>query len=244
MTSIYNDVKLFYPGFMLDSGVVDHDVEMIASVFREPIGCRVLEIGANTEPISLALAKAGYSATGIDKKRYELFYHVKLLYYGDKFGIMWNDPTGLTLTNFSFIQDDFLTHDFGDMKFKAIVSTSTIEHVGFGDIGLDGVKLDVEDGDCRAMDKIYDILFDGGTVYLTVPVGVWEVSNEGWRVYDEQHIRERIIRKFLVSGMFFFASAGFTHENTFVPDGSFISKDEAFSNRGPSASVMLILKKG
>ena len=244
MVSIYNDVKFFYPGFVIpDSGTVDHDVEITARMFNEGVGCRVLEIGANQEPLLIALARAGYAATGIDKKRYEIVYRGSLIYINNRFGMMWHEPVGSALLNFSFIQDNFITHDFGDMKFKAVVSTSTIEHVGFEDVGIGGAKLDVEDGDCRAMDKIYDLLDDGGTAYITVPVGVWDVSIEGWRVYDEKHLQERIIRKFLVSGMLFFASAGFTYDNTFIPDGSYLSKEEAFASRGPSATVLLILKK-
>ena len=64
--------------------------------------------------------------------------------------------------NFSIINDDFITHDFGDKKFDMIYSAATIQWIP-------------ED---IAFSKTYDLLKPGGTLAMMLTKGDYKTPNE------------------------------------------------------------------
>ncbi len=191
----------------------DADVFVFAQEFNEPIPSTVLEIGANDEPTSNILALAGYTVFGVDLKPYMSRVNLPL--------------------NLTFIQADFNFLRF-DSPFDTIVSLSTIEHVGLGAYG----ETPYADGDMLTMENAYKALRNGGKVYLTVPVGISQLTLD-WRVYDKNDLKHRIIRRFNILKTRYFASGKIgTYEI-----GDDVPEEVAFQQIGPNATVLLVLQK-
>ncbi|MCJ7631165.1 methyltransferase domain-containing protein [Candidatus Bathyarchaeota archaeon] len=191
----------------------DADVFTFAQEFNEPIPSTVLEIGANDEPASNILALAGYTVFGVDLKPYMNRVNLPL--------------------NFTFIQADFNLLRF-DSPFDAIVSLSTIEHVGLGPYG----ETPYADGDILTMENVYNALRNGGRVYLTVPVGIHQVPRD-WRVYDKNALKHRLIGRFNVVKTRYFTSGKIGAYDI----GEDIPEEVAFKQIGPNATVLLVLQK-
>jgi hypothetical protein len=66
----------------------------------------------------------------------------------------------------------------------AVLSLSTIEHIGLGAYGDDH---GAGDGDRRLVERFSSWLRPGGELVLTAPYGRWEVT-ELQRVYDRPHL--------------------------------------------------------
>lgn len=128
-----------------------------------PPGSRVLEIGCHEYPW---LA---------DMERYPDIHCT---------GIDWRPtPRG--------IQGDVLTHDFERESFDAIVSISTIEHIGLGH--YDDDPLDPE-GDINALARAWTWLKPGGVLYFDVPFqpSGYRVVGASHREYDYTAVQERL----------------------------------------------------
>lgn len=69
--------------------------------------------------------------------------------------------------NFSIVNDDFITHDFGDRKFDLIYSAATIQWIP-------------ED---IAFAKTFELLRPGGTLAMMLTIGDYKVTNAA--LYDE-----------------------------------------------------------
>lgn len=81
------------------------------------------------------------------------------------------------------IKGDVLTHEFAPASFDAIVSISTLEHIGLG--GYDHDPID-DDGDTHAIQRAWTWLKPGGWLYFDVPYrpeGPYAV-NTNYRAYD------------------------------------------------------------
>lgn len=90
------------------------------------------------------------------------------------------------------IQGDVMAYDFPAQAFDAIVSVSTVEHIGLG--GYDNDPIDA-DGDTRCLDRCKRWLKPGGWIYLDVPYrpdGPYVVSNN-YRAYDEPALQARLL---------------------------------------------------
>jgi len=200
------------------SAYVDADVEYFARYFNEPLNSKIIEIGANDEPISNILSLMGYDVIGVDLRDYS------------------EKKRELLPLNFNFIKGDFNDIDF-DKTFDVVISTSTLEHFGAGAYGEDPYPVD--EGDIRAIRKCWDILREGGHAYITVPVGVYEVDRRGWRVYDKKALSERLIQNFKVLKRIYFASGIIEG----IKIGEEMDEETAFRQKGPEATVLLILEK-
>ena len=219
MSCRYSDIERFYPRFLTDDGAVDADSEVFAKLFNEKIGSKILEIGANQEPLSIALGNIGYDVTAIDLNPY----NVKSFY--DR--------------KFKFIQGDILIiNNLISSSFDSVFCISTIEHIGLGVYGEGNVR---PNGDVDAMKKIHSLLRLNGKCYVSFPVGVWEIDLRGWRVYDRARIFERI----MLNGLFKICSLTYVAADLFNGHyrGELISETEAFSPHGPDASCLLVLEK-
>jgi hypothetical protein len=210
----YDAIEKNYPEFLLPNLVLDADCKEFAKVFDEPEGCNILEIGCSDEPLSYALSDVGFGVIGIDLRS----------------GFI---PTGKVI-NYRFIKGDILFTDIQPIKFKSVIMMSTLEHVGLGSYG----ESPVDNGDIRLMDKLYNMLESGGTVYITVPVGKSSCNNS-WRVYSSSDLQDRVIRKFKVVHQSFFASGEYLHYKI----GDEVRYDDAFTNTGPEVTTLLKLEK-
>ena len=110
-------------------------------------GKRVLEIGPGTgqatEPVLL---------TGCEYHAIELGEHLYRK-MKEKYG---------KLSNFNIVNDDFITHDFGDMKFDMIYSAATIQWIP----------------EEIAFSKTYELLKPGGTLAMMFTTSEYRSENE------------------------------------------------------------------
>jgi hypothetical protein len=190
---------------------------------------RILEVGANEEPLANILAIQGYDVVGVDWRPYipekRLFANLPL--------------------NFQFIQGDFNAMTFSD-QYDAVFSLSTIEHFGLGPYG----DPKSPDGDIVAMRLIKAALKPSGKAFITIPVGIggtiFHRDGAGRyildeRIYNPLDLFSRIVQDFYVEKMQFFASD--VVEGRF-PRGTEITPDIAFRQAdNPDASVLLVLRK-
>jgi hypothetical protein len=199
-------------------------------VFRDgstPPKFKIMEVGANEEPLANIFALEGYDVTGVDWRDY----------IPDKRKFV-NLPL-----NFNFVKADFNSLTFNE-EFDMVFSLSTIEH-----FGLDAYGAPVsDDADIFAMHNIWYSLKRGGLAYITVPVGVsviyaHEVNGKivrDTRVYSAESLFNRIITYFYVEKMQFFCSAPVEGYSI----GSEITSEVAFRQPNENATVLLVLRKG
>jgi len=127
-------------------------------------GKHILDFGCAEDILPIHLCSLGYKVTGFDFRPYP-FSH----------------------KNFQFIQGDILTWEPKPAVFDAVVSISTVEHVGLSAYG-DPLH---EDGDKIAIEKLMKSLRVGGRLYLTVPAGRRCIEHI-YRVYDSEGIKELV----------------------------------------------------
>ena len=104
----------------------------------------VLDIGSAFSLLPIQLATLGYQVTGLD-----------IIDSGDTYH-----------PNFKQIVSDLFDNQIPDNSFDAVVSISTIEHMGFGVFG-DKV---IPDADVKAFQIVHRLLKPGGIGIITVPV--------------------------------------------------------------------------
>ena len=104
----------------------------------------VLDIGSAFSLLPIQLATLGYQVTGLD-----------IIDSGDTYH-----------PDFVQIVSDLFDNKIPDNSFDAVVSISTIEHMGFGVFG-DKV---IPDADVRAFEIVHRLLKPGGIAVITVPV--------------------------------------------------------------------------
>ena len=144
---------------------------------------KVLAVGSNEEDTASILVDQGFDVVGYDLREPRLMQIPRYTHYlGD------------------FVID--LIHK--DETFDHAYSLSAIEHFGFP--CYEGSPVDL-DYDCKAMDKMWDLLRWGGCCWITVPYGREPIIKwPEWRIYDQRLLRQRIVRKFSVESMMFFKS--------------------------------------
>lgn len=92
---------------------------------------------------------------------------------------------------------DILAMDVND-KYQAILSISTIEHVG-QHVSLDGCygehnkRCDIE-GPLKAVAKMYDMLASGGQAFITTPFGM--LIDGGWYIQSSYEYLDLLVTKY------------------------------------------------
>ena len=104
---------------------------------------KILDFGCTRSWLSLSLASLGHSVYGIDLRDYPF-----------------------THPNFVFQKVNIL--DFQELNFDYIISLSTLEHVGLGAYG----EPYSQEALVEVVKKIHLLLRGGGTLLLTLPVGI------------------------------------------------------------------------
>ena len=100
-------------------------------------------------------------------------------------GIDWRPAT-----HPAAIRGDVLTHEFPAASFDAVVSISTLEHIGLGAYDHDPPD---PDGDTHAVQRAWAWLKPGGWLYFDVPYrpeGPYSV-NHNFRAYDPEAFAAR-----------------------------------------------------
>jgi SAM-dependent methyltransferase len=125
----------------------------------------ILDVGGADSRLAMTLADLGFDVTVVDIADVE---HGKAKY----------------------VKANILLHEFPVQSFDICVSISTIEHVGlpaYGQTILD------DEGDVKAMKKIYRWLRRGGYAIITVPYGRLHHPPTFERVYNRETLRSRIL---------------------------------------------------
>lgn len=133
-------------------------------VFRELPAppARVLDFGSYEDLLPLHLAALGYSVVAQDLRGYP--------FADSRISVVTSDI-------FDCVGD-------GD-GLDAVVSVSTIEHVGLASSG----GRTVDDGDARAVELLLSALTPGGLLIATVPFGA-AATTEHFRVYDRARLAQ------------------------------------------------------
>jgi hypothetical protein len=94
---------------------------------------------------------------------------------------------------------DYREWDRAGRRVDALVSFSTVEHIGLGRYG----DAEDEDGDVSWMnDFAYRTLNEGGVQLLAVPVGEADVSSEAHRIYSPERMA-RLLKRWTLLGVIF-----------------------------------------
>ena len=109
---------------------------------------KILDFGCSRSWLSLSLASMGHSVYGIDLRDYP-FSHPNFVF--QKLNIM----------------------DFQEQDFDYVISLSTLEHVGLGAYGEPYTQQALVD----VVKKVHFLLKGGGTLLLTLPVGISSVDH-------------------------------------------------------------------
>ena len=126
-----------------------------------PAGSHILDFGATESLLALYLASLGHDVVALDQRPY-LFTHPRLCVV-TCLAEEWEGP---------------------QRPFDAIVSLSTLEHVGLGHYGDRQAPLDL---DRQILERFRDWLRPEGRLILTAPYGQWNVD-ELQRTYDAEHL--------------------------------------------------------
>jgi len=125
---------------------------------------KILDLGCVGSKISLQLASIGYNVVGIDFRPF-IFKH----------------------KNLKFIQGNFFNIDLPIESFDCVICISVIEHIGLPAYNIKPF----EQGDKKAIEKIYTLLKKGGKLILTVPFGK-AIVNQFERNYDQKSLNQLI----------------------------------------------------
>lgn len=91
------------------------------------------------------------------------------------------------------VRGNVLAHDFPAASFDAVVSISTLEHIGLGHYDRDPAA---DDGDIVALQRIWSWLKPGGVLYFDVPFNAgehsYQVIGTKYRCYDAKQHRLRL----------------------------------------------------
>jgi 2-polyprenyl-3-methyl-5-hydroxy-6-metoxy-1,4-benzoquinol methylase len=143
--------------------VVSEQVVEVPLVLRHlrPEDRRVLDFGGFESLLPLSLAALGHYVTVLDQRPYP-FSHPNLQ---------------------AVCRDIFGDLEAMEGNFDAVVSISTIEHLGLGGYG----DVPREDGDRVGVERLWSLVRPGGRLLATVPAGAAAVHS-GYRVYDQQRL--------------------------------------------------------
>ncbi len=128
---------------------------------------RILDVGSAGSYFPLLLAGFGYQVQGMDVREYAI-------------------TNRLSFPNFQFFKGDIRKCVLADNTFDAVISTSTVEHIGLS--GRYGMDEDM-DSDCKALAQMRRITKPGGVVIITVPFGKAKIIRPDCRVYDFAWLR-------------------------------------------------------
>lgn len=135
---------------------------------------RALDFGGANTDLCLAPLQQGYAVTTVDLG-------------GSRWAFRHPDHT--------FVQGDILTLDLPEGTFDLVLNCSTIEHVGL--TGRYGNEAAANDGDLEAMGRLATLMKPGGTMIMTIPVGVDAVHAPYHRIYGEERL-PRLLAGFAV----------------------------------------------
>ena len=112
-------------------------------------GNLVCDVGCSQGIISLLLAKKGKTVCGIDNTPESIQYALGSLKQEDQ----------NVCARLSFVCDDYLKHNFGDMRYDTVILGEVLEHLTVEDRGA-------------FLDKVATMIKNNGKIIITVPLGI------------------------------------------------------------------------
>lgn len=169
----------------------DRDIEWSWVSSQIPSGeGEALDFGPGGSFLGLIAAQRGFNVTAVDLVPIQWDYvHARL----------------------QFICGDILKLSLPTKHFDLVINCSTIEHVGLA--GRYGVTKNNPDGDLEAMAHLREIMKPGGTMLLTIPVGIDAVFAPFHRVYGAQRL-PRLLEGYKVEKEVFWVK---DNQNRWVP---------------------------
>lgn len=165
-------------------GVRYQDFPVVCQPDDRPV--RILAVGSNEEDTANVLTDSGFEVSSYDL-RLPVLSHMQLPRH-----------------HWRCVGDFVEARHFPAEHFDHAYSLSAIEHFGFS--CYEGSPTDL-DYDVKAMDRMWGLLKWGGCCWITVPYGrVPTLFYPQWRIYDQNLLLSRIVRKFSVETMLFFKS--------------------------------------
>lgn len=150
------------------SRIVEHSY-VFGKLMSMPKG-KALDIGciARTNYISPSLAMNGWEVYGIDIRNEWQFHH----------------------PNFTFIQGDIREAKLESQSFDLVTCISTLEHIGLA--GYYGNRVESQDGDFQAIERVKTLLKPNGKLILTVPYCKNYFVKPGARIYDMNRLTKML----------------------------------------------------
>jgi SAM-dependent methyltransferase len=211
----------------LYDNIGDVDIRKMFSLWDEPRGCRVLEIGCYDESVAAArmLSILGYKVTGVDLR-----------------------PSFNPIPNYRHVQADFCDPPVEFFReslsnFDVAYSISALEHFGLGTYGEGHPNLIY---DSTASRQCWNLLREGGVFYLTVPYGAeYRIAFPDWRVYNLPTVQSYLVQDFTLDHTRYFFSAPGMLGGVLRNPPEEISQEEAdrYSGDPPHLTVLLKLRK-
>lgn len=165
---IYKLIKLKSNTFYITSRIVE--IPFLYKNLNFDNIHKILDLGCVGSKISLQLASLGYEVVGVDIR-----------------------PNPLKHQNIKFIQGNFINVNLQPESFDCVICISTIEHIG---LPAYNVK-PFENGDKKAIKKIFYLLKKSGQLILTVPYGR-NVIDKFERNYNFQTLN-KLIKDFKIN---------------------------------------------
>jgi SAM-dependent methyltransferase len=126
-----------------------------------PKGATLLDLGCSESTLALELASNGYHVTAIDVRSYPF-----------------------THPNLQVLESDICKSGLSAGSFDAVISVSTIEHIGLGAYG-DSIASRLPE----ALQEVRRLLRNQGKFFITVPFGI-AVVTDLHRVFNSTSLRE------------------------------------------------------
>ncbi len=166
----------------------DRDIENSWIVSHMPPGPgAALDFGCGKNPLGLSAAMCGFDVTAVD---------------------LLVPPWSFSHPRLSFVRGDLLCLDLPVNHFDLVINCSVVEHVGLTD------RYDITDGkpegDLESMARLRELMKPGGTMLLTIPVGIDEVVLPLHRVYGPVRL-PRLIEGFEIENESFWVKNEINH---------------------------------
>jgi SAM-dependent methyltransferase len=173
------------------SSLLTKVISLLQRILEKSIDCSIMTGGYKLvvseqiieNALAIQLLNSHYTKI-LDFGGYESWLPLSLSALGFKITVLDKRPYPFRHPNINVVCSDIFDDNEGiGGPFDAIVSISTIEHLGLGYYG----DKSIQDGDRKAVEYLWKNLREGGRLIASVPAGK-PIINRGYRVYDQKRL--------------------------------------------------------